>query len=146
MPRKEAAAKQKAESSGEKQKPSYAVQKASGAYVRYRPMLWKKHLSQDELSQVFVTYNRYTHEGRPLVREELCGAIGIQFDREPPIVTQVNQMCDAFDDPKNPLREKFDLLTRKRQEDLLGTTHDQFIAYIKNDAEAGNRIKNLRGL
>ncbi len=146
MPRKKAAAKQTAESSGEQQMPSYKVQKASPTYPRYRPMLWKKHLSPDELNQIFVTYNRYTHEGRPLVREELCGAIGIQFNKPPPSVAQVNRMCDAFDDPENPLSEKHDLLTRKCQEDLLRTTHDQFIVHINNDAGARNRVKNLSGL
>ena len=111
-----------------------------------RPRLVGKLLNARDLDLIFFAYNRYRYEGRPLVREEVCGIIGLWFDRKPPHLRDAKNLLDTFDNPQHPLSVKHQGSTAGKVKDLEPLVNDMFHTYLGNDEEATARAEYLKGM
>lgn len=108
--------------------------------------LLRKFLNNNDLDLIFFAYNRYLYERRPLLREEVCGIIGIWFAKEPPRLIDVKNVLDTFDDDQHPLSQKHQRSADGNLEDLQRKVNEWFNAYLERNAEANARARYLRGL
>ena len=111
-----------------------------------RPQLLGKHLNAEELDLIFFAYNRYRYEGRPLLREEICGIIGLRFDKEPPHLRNAKNLLDNFDNPRHPLSVKYQGSTAGKVEALEPSVNDMFHTYLQKDEEAKATAEYLKGM
>ena len=104
------------------------------------------YLNIDLLNLIYFAYIRYRHDERPLLREEVCGIVGVRLKKPTPRTTDASGVLNIFDDPRDPLSEKHHGLTAGIVQGLETEVKTYLVTYLEHDAEAKARSIYLRGL
>lgn len=113
--------------------PSYTGQGMAGYEQEdrapWKPAIYGKYLSEEEIETFTFFYNRYDYKGRPLSQEEVCDMWGLMKDREPPNCARLKDHFGELDNVNGPCRIYAEGLIRRNTEDLRARA-DRLVDYL----------------